>query len=148
MADSLQLDGKVYTVAPLTVDVGLPTFVRVSKMMGPGFIRLLGGSLKGKDVAGPEMAELVADLFSRLDDPSLMPTVATLMDTVQENGAPLAQRWRTEFAGKLLTLCKIAMFAIQAHFGDFLSGSAALGTSSSAPGPKGATNAASPVNGK
>ncbi len=73
--------------------------------------------------AGPEMAALVSDLFTRLDDPTLMPTVKTLMDTVQENGAPMAQRWNTEFSGRLSALCRVLLFSIQAHFGDFLSDS-------------------------
>lgn len=137
MADFLQLDGKTYTISPLLVEIGLPTFVRVSKMMGPGFVRLIADpELRKKDAAGPEMSTLVADLFTRLDDPQLMSTVATLMDTVQENGVPLAQRWRMEFSGRLLTLCKILLFTIQAHFGDFLKGFGSPESSSSKPEPK------------
>lgn len=137
MADALYLDGKTYTVTPLLVDVGLPAFVRVSKMMGPGFVKLLGSpDLRNKEVLGPEIAELVSDLFTRLDDPTLMPTVAVLMDTVQENGNPMAQRWRTEFAGRLLTLSKILLYCVQAHFGDFLKGFSSPVSSSDKPEPK------------
>ncbi len=137
MADFLQLDSSTYTATRLTVDVGLPTFVRVSKMMGPGFVRLLADpEFRKKDAAGPEMAALVADLFTRLDDPALMPTVATLMNTLEQDGKPMAQRWNTEFSGRLKTLCTVLLFLIQHHFGDFLSDSSKPADSSSKPESK------------
>jgi hypothetical protein len=118
---SLNLDGHSYTVTPMPTKLGLRTFVRVGKMIGPGFMRLASGGFGQKDIASAEFGALIGDLFDRLDDPNLEAVVETIMDTVQEDGRPMSQRWMAEFSGKIGKLSKILIFAIQAHFGDFMS---------------------------
>lgn len=121
---SLSLNGHVYTVTPLPTKVGLRTFVRVGKMMGPGFVRLAAGGINKKDINSPEFGALIGDVFDRLDNPELESTVETIMNSVECDGAPMAQRWMAEFSGKIATLTKVLMFAITEHFGDFMNASA------------------------
>jgi len=127
---SLSLNGHIYTVTPLPTKIGLRTFVRVGKMMGPGLVRLASGGLDKKDLASPEFGALIGDVFDRLDNPELESTVETLMNSVECDGAPMAQRWMAEFSGKIATLTKVLMFAIQEHFGDFMNASASVQGSS------------------
>jgi hypothetical protein len=99
-------------------------FVRVGRMLGPAMGRLGTIAAKGAktEVDGEALSGLLMDAFVNLDSGPLEETMEELIATVEEDGTPLAQQWTVKFSGKLFDLCKVLGFAIQSHFGDFLSG--------------------------
>lgn len=117
---SLELNGKIYTVTPLTAKLGLRTAIRVGKMLGPAFTRLTDKSVQKNSLASAEGAAVIAQAFADMDDPHLEETLDVLMNTVEENGKPYGERWQTEMSGKLASLTQIIFFAIKTHFGDFM----------------------------
>lgn len=146
MEHNLILSGKNYTVQPLPAKRGLRLFVRVGRLLGPAYGQL-GGiqanalSTGNPNVSAEQLERLFTAAFQNLDQPGLEDTVEELMATVSEDGVALTTRWTAVFAGRLKDLYTVLRFAVEAHFGDFLTGSDALAASTAptATGPNSAT---------
>lgn len=130
MEHNLVQNGKNYTVQPLPAKRGLRLFVRCGRFMGPGLGQLIGlqqGGAKAS-ITGDQMEALMRATFQDLDQPGLEETVEELMSSIEEDGVNLATRWTVVFAGRLKDLYAVLLFAVGAHFGDFLPGFAGSGS--------------------
>ncbi len=129
---TLSLDGKIYTVQALPAKRGARLFVKTMRLVGPGLIMAFDPAMQKESTGGEKFASAIALAFQAADDGPFDEVFAELLDTVEENGVSIKDRWNVQFSGKLWKLFQIAGFAIGAHFGDFQNGFAGLVKSANA----------------
>lgn len=109
------IDGYTVQMSPLPAFVALEQFTSLTALLGPSVMSLLG-----KDEA---LAAALAASVRSVKPADVSGLVRALLATthITINGAtvPVLPVFDTEFQGKLLTVFKIAAFAIEVNYGDF-----------------------------
>lgn len=122
------IDNKEYTVHPLPARKGIRLFVKWGAMLGPSMAKMAEPALRKADVTSNAFSGAVSELFTNLDEGPLDSALDELMGTVYESEKSLTpERYNVEFAGNLVGLCKVVVFALEAQFGDFYKAFATMG---------------------
>lgn len=128
-ADISLLDHK-FTIVMLEVDKSLDLFQRLAKDLGPGFKAIatgaasfLGGGNHGADLLSMDLSAAVgsiAELFARLPADELQQIRRLLLTGATIDGKELTiDLVNAVFTGRILSLFKLLVFAIQTNYGDF-----------------------------
>jgi len=109
------IDGYQVSLSPLPAFAALEQFTALTGLLGPAALSLLG-----KDEA---LAAALAASVRNVKGSDVVSIIRALLVTCQVtvNGStvPILPIFDTEFQGKLLTVFKIAAFAVEVNYGDF-----------------------------
>lgn len=119
------IDGKTYTVNPLSASDAIELGATLGEIMGPTFATLAANarSSVGSDVFG----QAIAGMFTRLRVHGTKKLISKILEPVEEDGTPIGKSWDYEFRGRIATLVKVTVFAAKGQFGNFSEALESLG---------------------
>ncbi|MCK4522417.1 MAG: hypothetical protein KAU20_07630 [Nanoarchaeota archaeon] len=119
-----EIEGHKYMVTQFPARIGLGLKTRLSKLVIPVLIPLIGSEGKGvtlsniteTDIDPSLISKAVEIIISQLDSVEIVDLVMKLMNGVRRDGVEItAEVFDTEFAGEYITLYKVLFFVIQTN---------------------------------
>jgi hypothetical protein len=127
-----EIGGHTFEVSQLPARKALKTLNRLGKVFGPAIAQALaafGGNGGEVDLSRLDVGKLggaIEALFGNLDDKDLDFFVDTFFESATIDGRPLLKQLDVALQGKIDTLLKLLVFAVEVNYGNFTGALAGL----------------------
>lgn len=117
-----EIDGFKIELSPLPARPSLSVWYRLAKSVSPSMAQAVGvlqaGELLGLDIG--DLAGSLTSFFANCSEQDLFFFVDTLLEPCLVNGAPFKSTMNLAFQGKIFSLLKLLVFAVEVNYADFL----------------------------
>lgn len=117
-----EIDGFRIELSPLPARAALSVWYRLTKSVSPSIAQAIGvlqaGELLGLDIG--DLSGSLTNFFANCSEQDLFYFVDKLLEPCVVNGAPFKSTMDIMFQGRIFSLLKTLVFAIEVNYADFL----------------------------